>query len=258
VPPYAECIYQTFVVSANVENESVSQARLRFRVKKSWMQRHNVTPSTVRLLHLGADRWNSIVAEPVSTDHKYVYYTADADGLGEFAIIGKPGKKAKKEIRLARWVLPTIFVIVALIALVSLVIIFNVNRAPTVGIPAQIWKQDTQHTLDLSQYFKDPDGDPLTFSSGRSENIEIMFVDDKAVFTPHYGWHGTERVVFLADDGKGGLVKSNPVELVVEPDVIPTWWKRNAGKVLGLSVLVLVILALILFRKQFKKLIGLE
>ncbi len=258
VPPYSDCVYQTFVVSANVENDAVSQARIRFKVKKSWMHRHNVAPSAVRLLHLGADRWNSIVAEPVSTDDKYVYYTADVEGLGEFAIIGKPGKKAKKECRLARWVLPAIFVIVALIALVSLAIIVQVNRTPTIGIPAQVWKQDTQHTLDLSQYFKDPDGDPLTFSSGRTENIEIMFVGNNAIFTPHYGWHGTERVVFLADDGKGGIVKSNPVELVVEPDVIPTWWKKNAGKVFGYSLLVLVILAFIIFWKQFKKLIGLE
>ncbi|MEM2916080.1 MAG: PGF-pre-PGF domain-containing protein [Candidatus Woesearchaeota archaeon] len=259
VPPYADCVYQTFVISANVENEAVLQARIRFKVRKSWMQRHNVAPSSIRLLHLGADRWNSIVAEPVSTDHKYVYYTASAEGLGEFAIIGKPGKKAKKEKRmLANWVLPAIFVIVALIALVSLAIIVQVNRTPTIGIPPQVWKQDTQHTLDLSQYFKDPDGDPLTYSSGRTENIEIMFVGDKAVFTPRYGWHGTERVVFLADDGKGGLVKSNPVELVVEPDIIPTWWKRNAAKVLGYSIIVLVLLALILFRKQFKKMVGLE
>jgi hypothetical protein len=85
-----------------------------------------------------------------------------------------------------------------------------------------------------------------------------MFVGEKAVFTPHYGWYGTERVVFVADDGKGGIVKSNPVELVVEPDVIPTWWKNNAGKVFGYSVFVLVILALIFFRKQVKKIIGLE
>ncbi|MEM4246950.1 MAG: hypothetical protein QXF14_01350, partial [Candidatus Woesearchaeota archaeon] len=104
----------------------------------------------------------------------------------------------------------------------------------------------------------DPDGDPLTYSSGRTENIEIMFVGDKAIFTPHYGWSGTERVVFLADDGKGGLVKSNPVELVVEPEVIPKWWKRNAGKVFGYSILLLVILALIIFRRPLKKVIGLD
>jgi PGF-pre-PGF domain-containing protein len=258
VPPYSECVYQTFVVDANVERETVSDVRVRFKVRKSWMLRHNVAPSSVRLLHLGTDRWNSIVAEPVSTDDKYVYFVADAENLGEFAIVGKQGRKEKKERKLGKWVLPTIFVIVALIALVSLAIIIQVNKTPTIGIPAQIWKQDTQHTLDLDQFFKDPDGDALAYSSTPTSNMEIMFAGGNAVFTPHYGWYGTESVVFTADDGKGGTVKSNPVELVVEPDVIPTWWKRNAGHVLGYSILLLVVLTLVFFRKQAKKLIGLE
>ncbi|MEM4246951.1 MAG: PGF-pre-PGF domain-containing protein, partial [Candidatus Woesearchaeota archaeon] len=145
VPPYSDCVYQTFVIDANTDKETVSEAKLRFKVKKSWMLRHNVAPSSVRLLHLGADRWNSIVAEPVSTDNKYVYFVADTEGFGEFAIIGKPGKKARKERKLARWVLPAIFVLVALIALISLAVIVQVNRTPTIGIPPQVWKQDTQH-----------------------------------------------------------------------------------------------------------------
>jgi PGF-pre-PGF domain-containing protein len=258
VPPYSDCVYQTFVVDANVEKEMVSDVRVRFKVRKSWMLRHNVAPSSVRLYHLGTDRWNSIVAEPVSTDDKYVYFVADAENLGEFAIVGKPGKKAQKESRLGRWVLPTIFIIVALIALISIAIIVQVNRTPTIGIPAQIWKQDTQQTLDLGQYFKDPDNDVLTFSSTQTSNVEVMFSGSNAILTPHYGWYGTERVVFTAEDGKGGIVRSNPVELVIEPDRIPTWWKRNAGRVLGYSILILIVLALIFFRKQAKKLIGLE
>jgi PGF-pre-PGF domain-containing protein len=258
VPPYSDCVYQTFVLDSNVEKDMVSDVRVRFKISKSWMLRHNVAPSSVKLLHLGTDRWDSIVAEPVSTDGKYVYFAADAEGFGEFAIIGKQGKKAKKERKLGKWVLPAIIVIVALIALVSLAIVIQVNRTPTIGIPAQVWKQDTQYTLDLDQFFKDPDGDVLLYSSSPTENIEVMFAGGKAVFTPHYGWSGTERVVFTADDGKGGIVKSNAVELIVEPDVIPAYWKRHAGSIFGLAVLVLVILGVIFYRKQLKRLVGLE
>ncbi len=258
VPPYADCVYQTFVVEANVEKEMVEDAKIRFRVRKSWMLRNNVAPSSVRLLQLGSDKWNTITAEPVSTDDKSVYFAAETSGFGEFAIIGKQGKKIKKASRFAKWFLPAMLVIVALIAIVSLAIIIQVNKNPTVGIPAQIWKQDTQHTLDLDQYFKDPDGDALTYSSSRTENMEIMFVGGKAVFTPHYGWYGTEKAVFVADDGKGGIVKSNPVELVVEPDVIPAYWKRNAGSIFTIAIIVLIVLGAIVYRKQLKRLVGLE
>jgi hypothetical protein len=246
------------VVDANVEKETVSDVRVRFKIKKSWMLRHNVAPSAVRLYHLGADRWASIVAEPVSTDDKYVYFVADVESLGEFAIVGKQGRKEKKERTLGKWVLPAVFVIVALIALVSLVIIVQVNKTPTIGIPAQVWKQDTQQTLDLDQYFRDPDSDVLTYSSTLTSNVEIMFAGSKAIFTPHYGWTGSESVTFTAEDGKGGIVKSNAVELVVEPDVIPGYWKQHAGSIFGIAVFILIVLGLIFYRKQFKKLIGLE
>jgi len=258
VPPYSDCVYQTFVVDANVEKETVSDVRVRFKVRKSWMLRHNVAPSAVRLYQLGADRWASIVADPVSTDDKYVYFVADVESLGEFAIVGKQGRKEKKERKLGKWVLPAAFIIVALIALVSLVIIVQVNKTPTIGIPAQIWKQDTQQTLDLDQYFRDPDSDVLTYSSTLTSNVEIMFAGSKAIFTPHYGWTGSESVTFTAEDGKGGIVKSNAVELVVEPDVIPSYWKQHAGSIFGVAVFILIVLGLIIYRKQFKKLIGLE
>jgi PGF-pre-PGF domain-containing protein len=258
VPP-TKYTYKTFAITANVDNYNVMGARLKFAVKKSWLLRNRISPDTVQLLRLDNDRWQNILAEPVSTDDKYVYYVADSDGFGEFAIIGKPGKRASAPRPSIDWhkVSYVIFGIVAVIALISLGLVLP-NNTPTVGIPSQAWKQDTQHTLDLGQYFKDPDGDALTFSATRADNIEILFIDDRALLTPHYGWSGHERVVFMADDGNGGIVKSNPVDLIVEKDVIPSAWKRNAKAILSVSALVLIILGIILFRKQIKKIVGLD
>jgi len=260
IAPPAEEVYQTFTITPNTEQDVVADARLKFRIKRSWLLRHRVAPSTVRLFRLADDRWQSIVAEPVSTDDKYVYYVADVDGFGEFAIAGKAGKQQRAAARAGmnwRGISIAVFCIAAIIALVSLGIILP-DRTPTVGIPAQVWKQDTQHTLDLGAYFKDPDGDTLAFSSTRAENMEILFVEDKALLTPHYGWHGTERVVFMADDGKGGVVRSNPTELVVEPTLIPKTWKRNAKPIFTIAIIVLIVLSLVLFRKRIKKMVGLD
>jgi PGF-pre-PGF domain-containing protein len=259
IAPPAEEVYQTFAITPNTESDIVGEARLKFRVKRSWMLRNRVAPSTVRLFRLADDRWQSIIAEPVSTDDKYVYYVADVDGFGEFAIAGKAGKqRASRRAGInARGIAIAAFCIIAIIALVSLGIILP-DKTPTVGIPAQVWKQDTQHTLDLGAYFKDPDGDTLAFSSTRAENIEILFVEDKALLTPHYGWSGTERVVFIADDGKGGIVKSNPTELIVEPTLIPKTWKRNAKPIFTIAIIALIVLGTILFRKRIKKIVGLS
>ena len=255
----AEHVYQSFVITPNVDADTVSGATLTFRIKKSWLLNNRISPDAVRLLHLDNNRWQPIVAEPVSTDATYVYFKADADGFGEFAIVGKPGKRIKAaERHVGGWLMPAIFGIVLIIAIITLSFIIPGPSTPTVGIPAQVWKQDAQHTLELAQFFKDPDNDALTFSATRTENIDISIVDGKALFTPRHAWSGTERTVFVADDGKGGIVKSNPVDLVVEPPVIPASWKRYAGPIFMIAIIVLVILGIVLFRRPLKKLVGLE
>jgi PGF-pre-PGF domain-containing protein len=263
VPSPSEHTYQTFVITPNVENDQFAETRLKFRIRKSWLMRHRIPPSAVRLLQLNNDRWQSIVAEVVSTDAKHVYYAADIDGFGEFAIVGKPGKQVQKphEFAYGRMFGVAVFVIAAILAIISLIVLLptGTQQAPVIGIPAQVWTQDTQHVLDLGKYFKDPDNDPMAFSATRTENIDIQFIDSKAVMTPRRGWSGSERTVFIADDGKaGGIVKSNPVELIVEKTLIPAGWKRAAGPVLIIAVIALILLGLVLFRKRIKKAIGLE
>ena len=253
-------LYQAFIIVPNVEHSNIDEARITFKIKKSWMMKNRIMPSSVRLLKLENNRWQSIVAEPVSTDDKYVSFVAETDGLGEFAIVGKPGKQLAKARKIStskiswRWIGLGIFFLVAIVGIIALDRLIP-SPAPTVGIPAQVWKQDTQHTLDLGQYFKDPDNDVLTFTATRTDNIDISIVGDKALLTPSYGWSGRERAVFMADDGKGGLVKSNPVELVVESTIIP---KSYAKPILTISIIVLLVLAVILFRRTLKKLVGLE
>ncbi len=258
VPSPSKHTYRTFAITANVDTNVVSDARLTFSIKKSWLLRRRIAPSDVKLVRLEDGRWQNIAVEPVSADGKYVHFVADADGFGEYAIVGKPGRQVAKPARpWGRWIGLTVFGAIAVVALIALLVLVP-DRTPTVGIPAQVWKQDDQHTLNLGEYFKDPDNDKLTFSATRTENIDIQFLGDKALLVPSYGWSGRERAVFIADDGKGGVVKSNPVDLVVEAPVIPSVWKRYAHVILVLAVPFLIIFGLMLFGKPLKKLIGLE
>lgn len=79
------------------------------------------------------------------------------------------------------------------------------------------WEQDSNYVLDLNEYFQDPDNDKLYFRSSRLDNILVDIDDDGlAALKPNDGWHGSEKVVFTADDGKGGIIKSEGINLVVK------------------------------------------
>ncbi len=258
--PSPSLAYQTFVITPNVEADVIASARLKFKVKKSWMLKNRISPSTVKLMRLENDHWNPIAAEVASTDAKYVYYTADADGFGEFAITGKAGKKlsSKREWALGRIFGTILFAGAIIAAITAISLLLPGTPEQTFGIPAQTWKQNQQHTIELESYFKDPDSDPITFSATRSDHIDVQFAGTKAVLMPQFGWSGHERIVFMADDGKGGIVKSNPVDLIVEPPVIPASWKRYAMPVLTISAIILALFGAYFYRKKIKKIIGLE
>ncbi|MFH1052944.1 MAG: PGF-pre-PGF domain-containing protein [Candidatus Woesearchaeota archaeon] len=107
----------------------------------------------------------------------------------------------------------------------NLIRILSVNKTiiDEKGIPIQVWNFDENRSLDLSQYFIDPDGDKLVYSAESTDHINIDIDNElgiaKLIHDP--GFSGAETVVFTADDGKGGVVESNEVLLIVKkaPDV---------------------------------------
>ena len=79
------------------------------------------------------------------------------------------------------------------------------------------WEQNSERMLDLKQYFHDPDNDILYFSSSQLENISVEINEEGIVILkPKGNWYGTEKVVFTADDNKGGVIESDEILLVVE------------------------------------------
>jgi hypothetical protein len=70
------------------------------------------------------------------------------------------------------------------------------------------FNQNRVYNLDLSNWFFDPDGDKLEYGARENINLNIDIKGSKVSIRPVRNWHGTEQVVFYADDGKGGVASS--------------------------------------------------
>jgi hypothetical protein len=71
--------------------------------------------------------------------------------------------------------------------------------------------------FNLNDYFEDIDNDELSFSVSGNEALEISIsTSGKVTITAPEAWYGIETVVFSADDGNGGNISMNPIELEVE------------------------------------------
>ena len=117
------------------------------------------------------------------------------------------------------------------------------------GIPPQIWDQDTPHSLELNKYFNDPDGDSLDYHFEGVQNIDVQINNGIIYFTPDQGWSGQRVITFSADDGKGGVVKSNPVTLVVKKSILPKAFVGYLKYVLIGIIVLIVLLAVLVLRK---------
>ncbi len=126
------------------------------------------------------------------------------------------------------------------------------------GIAPQIWEQDTNHLLNVSKYFKDPDNDTLVFSATQIDNIKIEFSNGVATLTPDSGWFGTRSTVFTADDTMNGSVSSNEVSLVVKKSFVPASLKPYLAQIFGSALFVVVVIILLVFRDKIIKFLDEE
>jgi len=70
-------------------------------------------------------------------------------------------------------------------------------------------------TIDMNQYFEDPDNDSLIYTASLVDNIAVDVNQNVATLRPNENFYGERIVVFTADDGKGGKTDSAVVTVTV-------------------------------------------
>ena len=94
------------------------------------------------------------------------------------------------------------------------------NRAPVLIsiMPNETWNEDTILTgRDLDDYFMDPDGEILIYTSTKVPNIDVTInpVTHIITYTPQANFYGNRTVKFYAHDPSGAMAESNIIYLFV-------------------------------------------
>ena len=106
----------------------------------------------------------------------------------------------------------------------SFIVTLSDKNQPPISeeIPEIRWNEDDSFSIDLLDYFSDPDGDELVFgveSSSSGTDIQLELLEGSSsvfVFTSSPDWHGSDWIIFHALDGFDKTL-SNQVDLIVEP-----------------------------------------
>lgn len=229
--------FSGFNISSNQEDLlKISEAR--FRLSKRWFKKFNVSVDEFFLLKKVKDSWRRQNVELMKSEGEFYYFKTDKLSVGEYVFEGIPTPKSKKKKKFS-------FLWIAVIGLAALLVVQPLFAYK--GIAPQVWKKDTQHSIDLDQFFIDPDLDKLTFFADKTEHVSISFSQGVAFLNPSPGWVGEEYVVFHARDNSGEVASSNPVKLIVKDSL---FW--NDAQI-WINLIILAFLLFFVFLALFEK-----
>lgn len=228
--------YSTFLIKTNEEAELNGT----ITISKAWMRRNGIALDELRLGKYNNKVWQTINITKAGETKKTISFTAPLSA-GTFSIYAKTKPKPRNKLF---WGLLGVALVIAI------AIFLSPRTTDTPGIPPQMWQADNIHDLNLSTYFKDPDKDALNYTASKTQHITISISGDTAYFTPDSEWSGEEKVIFTADDGKGGKINSNAVPLRVKKQLVPTSAQPYIALVLAIITVAILLLSI---RSQKKK-----
>ena len=254
-----------FVIDGrDIEEKDIDTLVVNFAVPKKWLARNRVDPEKVRVAKF-TDSWRNCPTEQVGQDAQFYYFSAEA-GIGNFAIVGRP---RKEKIEPVHWPWAWIISVLILLLVIGGAYVLSFYATPVIvpaipagvsGIPPQYWAANTEHTLNLSQSFVDPDKDNLVYTYTPVHDIAVTVKDGVATFLPAPDFVGERTITFTADDGKGGKVPTNEIRLVVyeAPTVtllgaIGTFCKSNFVAIAIAAIVIVLIILGIEYRAPLKK-----
>ncbi len=121
--------------------------------------------------------------------------------------------------------------------------------------------KNSEYVFNLSDYFVDSDFDPLTYTREASPELTVTLKDSLAQISPQENWTGEGWVQFTADDGKGGIVQSGKIRVLVHETRAPeeeTPEEENSLytkvlPVIGVVIGIMILLALLFSGKKTNK-----
>ena len=238
----ANQVYSYFELSPkDIGKDVYSNLHVRFSVSKKWLNDKDETSIVLRRYFEG--KWIDIPTNKIRDDSDRLYFEAYIDHLSYFAIVAtrkkKQGVLVKKE-KTSLWPIFFVALVVLLLGVGTYTFLQGDNvvgneTAPVGPVENELidsdysLDEDTVLTLDLTEMFADPDGDSLTYKSEGSEHIIVTIEENEAYVIPEEDWSGVESIVFTADDGKGGVVSTDPLVFQVvevpEPTGLAAWYQ---------------------------------
>lgn len=149
-----------------------------------------------------------------------------------------------------------------LIILILLFIIIGVIIYVTYGFPTTpahaavpdstakdifVWAEDSQYTVNITQYFSDPDMDNLSYAVAGNKLIIASVEGGIVTFTPLADWSGTEEITFIATDMYGDSTESTPFTLEVVDVPEYTFWDWVFLYCKHINMLLILALFIIIF-----------
>ncbi len=227
-------VYQTTEIKTNTPQDATTLATT-YTISKKWLKGKQLSADDLRLARYSKQKWQTIPLTKSGEDKKSIHFTAEIKTPGVYSLYARPSKKIEPKPKLVNYLIA-----LAVIAAIA-IIIAPKQEINSKAIPIQTWEQDKTHNIDLNQYFNDPDGDKLTFTTTETTHILIEIIDNTAYLTPQTGWTGEELVRFIASDGKGGTIASNSVKLLVKNSLIPASAQPYIALVIGIIAVLLLL-----------------